>query len=135
MAKYLPQTAFFARFPFRGGKWGRVSGPLWPPRSIRGLARLARPHAIAPRGKGDVWRRYVTVVTQGEMFAVGAQVKVIGHRVATCSLSKTERLAKRNTGWGGERQHHLFCLRVEHVPAADGGSLPRRSGVWPSGTA
>ena len=80
LAKYLPQTAFFARFASEAASGVESVAALAAEVDSR-LGQVGEATTpLHPGGKAMFGDDMCTVVTQGEMIAVGAQVKVIGHR-------------------------------------------------------
>ncbi|MCH2593478.1 MAG: ATP-dependent Clp protease proteolytic subunit [Pedosphaera sp.] len=80
LAKYLPQTAFFARFASEAASGVESVAALAAEVDSR-LGKVGEATTpLHPGGKAMFGDDMCTVVTQGEMIAVGAQVKVIGHR-------------------------------------------------------
>ena len=80
LAKYLPQTAFFARFASEAARGVESVAALAAEVDSR-LGQVGEATTpLHPGGKAMFGDDMCTVVTQGEMIAVGAQVKVIGHR-------------------------------------------------------
>ena len=80
LAKYLPQTAFFARFASEAAS-GVESVAVLAAEVDSRLGQVGEATTpLHPGGKAMFGDDMCTVVTQGEMIAVGAQVKVIGHR-------------------------------------------------------
>ena len=80
LAKYLPQTAFFARFASEAASGVESVAALAAEVDSR-LGQVGEATTpLHPGGKAIFGDDMCTVVTQGEMIAVGAQVKVIGHR-------------------------------------------------------
>ena len=80
LTKYLPQTAFFARFASEAASGVESVAALAAEVDSR-LGQVGEATTpLHPGGKAMFGDDMCTVVTQGEMIAVGAQVKVIGHR-------------------------------------------------------
>ena len=80
LAKYLPETAFFARFASQAASGVESVAALAAEVDSR-LGQVGEATTpLHPGGKAMFGDDMCTVVTQGEMIAVGAQVKVIGHR-------------------------------------------------------
>ena len=80
LTKYLPQTAFFARFASEAASGVESVAALAAEVDSR-LGQIGEATTpLHPGGKAMFGDDMCTVVTRGEMIAVGAQVKVIGHR-------------------------------------------------------
>ncbi len=80
LAKYLPHTAFFANFASEAASGVESVAALAAEVDSR-LGQVGEAITpLHPGGKAMFGDDMCTVVTQGEMIAVGAHVKVIGHR-------------------------------------------------------
>ena len=80
LAKYLPHTAFFANFASEAASGVESVAALAAEVESR-LGQVGEATTpLHPGGKAMFGDDMCTVVTQGEMIAAGAQVKVIGHR-------------------------------------------------------
>ena len=80
LAKYLPHTAFFANFASEAASGVESVAALAAEVESR-LGQVGEATTpLHPGGKAMFGDDMCTVVTQGEMIALGAQVKVIGHR-------------------------------------------------------
>ncbi len=80
MAKYLPHTALFANFASEAAS-GVESVAAVAAKVDSRLGQVGEATTpLHPGGKAMFGDDMCTVVTQGEMIAAGAQVKVIGHR-------------------------------------------------------
>ena len=80
LAKYLPHTSFFASFASEAASGVESVAALAAEVDSR-LGQVGEATTpLHPGGKAMFGDDMCTVVTQGEMIAVGAQVKVIGHR-------------------------------------------------------
>ena len=80
LAKYLPHTVFFASFASEAASGVESVAALAAEVDSR-LGQVGEATTpLHPGGKAMFGDDMCTVVTQGEMIAVGAQVKVIGHR-------------------------------------------------------